>query len=78
MAQLDFFSYSDQYFLVATTFWLFYLGCVTLFITPFFTIMKVRGLVSNSICKDEDEIMINNAAFVFNRSLPEKNLMLFI
>lgn len=53
MAQLDFFSYPDQYFLVSTTFWLFYLGSVLLFIVPFTQVMKMRSFISKDACFDE-------------------------
>lgn len=53
MAQLDFFSYPDQYFLVSTTFWLFYLGSVLLFIVPFTQVMKMRNFISKDACFDE-------------------------
>lgn len=56
MAQLDCFSYSGQYFLVSTTFWLFYAGSVFLFILPFVQAMKMRSFISKDIC--EDEILI--------------------
>ena len=47
MAQLDFCSYSEQYFLVAVTFWLFYFNALTMFIVPFVQIMKMRKLIIN-------------------------------
>ena len=47
MAQLDFCSYSEQYFLVATTFWIFYYSALTMFIVPFIQIMKMRKLIVN-------------------------------
>lgn len=53
MAQLDFFSYPDQYFLVSTTFWVFYLGSMLLFIIPFVQVMKMRSFISKDICYDE-------------------------
>jgi Plant ATP synthase F0 len=53
MAQLDFFSYPDQYFLVSTTFWVFYLGSMLLFIIPFVQVMKMRNFISKDICHDE-------------------------
>jgi hypothetical protein len=53
MAQLDFFSYPDQYFLVSITFWVFYLGSVLLFIIPFVQVMKIRSFISKDICYDE-------------------------
>jgi hypothetical protein len=56
MAQLDFFSYSEQYFLVSSTFWLFYVGCSTLLIAPFLEVMKMRRLISESICIDDEEL----------------------
>ena len=45
MAQLDFCSYSEQYFLVSVTFWLFYFSSLTMFIVPFIQIMKMRRLI---------------------------------
>lgn len=56
MAQLDFFSYSEQYFLVSSTFWLFYFGCSTLFIAPFLEVVKIRLLISESIYIDDEEL----------------------
>ena len=77
MAQLDFCSYFEQSFLVFTTFWLFFAGCVRLFIAPFSEVMKVRGFVSNCNCKDEDETLINEIFFSSNKAVPEKILVLF-
>jgi hypothetical protein len=53
MAQLDFFSYPDQYLLIFTTFWVFYLGSILLFIIPFVQVMKMRNFISKDICYDE-------------------------
>ena len=53
MAQLDFFSYSDQYLLVATTFWVFYVNSIFLFILPFTGVMKMRHFIAKDVCHDE-------------------------
>ena len=49
MAQLDCFSYSEQYFLVSTTFWLFYFGCSLLLIAPFMEVIKMRFFINLNI-----------------------------
>lgn len=49
MAQLDCFSYSEQYFLVSTTFWLFYFGCSLLLIAPFMEVIKMRFFMNLNI-----------------------------
>jgi hypothetical protein len=60
MAQLDLFSYSEQYILVSSTFGLFYISCKTLFITPFVAVMKIRELTFENISKGyNDEILTN-------------------
>ena len=53
MAQLDYFSYSEQYFLVSTTFWLFYFNLLILFIVPFVQVMKMRKLIMNNMINDK-------------------------
>ena len=56
MAQLDFCSYSEQYFLVAVTFWFFYFNALTAFIIPFVQIMKMRKLIINYDHEGDSEI----------------------
>lgn len=48
MAQLDYITYIDQFFLISVTFILFLLGSISLFIVPFIQIMKMRRLIMTS------------------------------
>lgn len=77
MAQLDFFSYSEQYFLVSSTFWLFYIGCTTLFIVPFIEVMKIRRLISASIYLDDYEILSDGFFFLIDKFMCETNPSFF-
>ena len=63
MAQLDYFSYSEQYFLVSTTFWLFYFNLLILFIVPFVQVMKMRKLIINY--RFDDKRYENYPTFIF-------------
>lgn len=77
MAQLDFFSYSEQYFLVSSTFWLFYIGCTTLFIIPFIEVMKMRRFVSESACFDDDEVLTDHFFFLIDKPISQDNPFFF-
>ena len=76
MAQLDFCSYSEQYFLVAVTFWFFYFNALTAFIIPFVQIMKMRKLIINSNHGDEE--ILNSVLLGTGKMPTNKNPRFFL
>lgn len=72
MALLDYPSYAGQYVLVASTFWLFYFGCINLILVPNYQIRKIRAQILRGhqakneklqLCNENEELTSQNPIF---------------